>query len=111
MHFKKRANSAEEPLTGSLIYIRMERQRSRSRSPLTLYPPLRWRPTPHHRRQSPAKQLKTRRKHAILALGSDLPPALKTFKAMRFPKDLRQVLKRVGVKRPTALQMQALPAM
>jgi len=46
-----------------------------------------------------------------LALGSDLPPALKTFKAMRFPKDLRQVLKRVGVKRPTALQMQALPAM
>jgi ATP-dependent RNA helicase DDX41 len=40
--------------------------------------------------------------------GDDIPPPLKRFQDMKFPKPILQVLEKKGIKRPTPIQMQGL---
>lgn len=45
----------------------------------------------------------------ILAEGEDIPPPLKTFKEMKFPKPVLVALERRGIKKPTPIQVQGIP--
>eukprot|EP00172_Hildenbrandia_rubra_P004353 Plantae.Rhodophyta-Hildenbrandia_rubra.ctg8617.p2 GENE.Plantae.Rhodophyta-Hildenbrandia_rubra.ctg8617~~Plantae.Rhodophyta-Hildenbrandia_rubra.ctg8617.p2 ORF type:complete len:625 (-),score=123.52 Plantae.Rhodophyta-Hildenbrandia_rubra.ctg8617:395-2269(-) len=48
--------------------------------------------------------------HKILVEGEKVPPPCVTFKEMKLPKILYEHLKRKGIKKPTPIQMQGLPA-
>jgi ATP-dependent RNA helicase DDX41 len=45
----------------------------------------------------------------ILAEGEGIPPPLKTFKDMKFPKPILVALERRGIKSPTPIQVQGIP--
>jgi ATP-dependent RNA helicase DDX41 len=45
----------------------------------------------------------------ILAEGEEIPPPLKTFKDMKFPKPILLGLSRRGIKKPTPIQVQGIP--
>jgi ATP-dependent RNA helicase DDX41 len=48
-------------------------------------------------------------KRHIEAEGEDIPPPIKTFVEMKFPKPILRALRKRGIKRPTPIQMQGLP--
>lgn len=50
-----------------------------------------------------------RHKMKILAEGENIPPPLKTFKDMKFPKPIILGLDRKGIKKPTPIQVQGIP--
>lgn len=50
-----------------------------------------------------------RQRLKILAEGEDIPPPLKTFKDMKFPKPILIALSRRGIKKPTPIQIQGIP--
>lgn len=50
-----------------------------------------------------------RHKMKILAEGENIPPPLKTFKDMKFPKPILLGLDRRGIKKPTPIQVQGIP--
>lgn len=82
----------------------MKRSRSRSRSPIHLWTI----PSKYSNLSDSVLQTK-REKRGILAVGSDIPPLIKSFKKMRFPAEVRKGLKKLHIRKPTNLQMQALP--
>lgn len=51
-----------------------------------------------------------RQKLQILAEGEEIPPPLKSFRDMKFPKPILIGLERRGIKRPTPIQVQGIPA-
>ncbi len=51
---------------------------------------------------------KTRKKWHILVEGEDIPPPVKNFTDMGFPKSILDVLRAKNVRRPTPIQMQGL---
>ncbi|KAK3751354.1 hypothetical protein QZH41_009312, partial [Actinostola sp. cb2023] len=53
---------------------------------------------------------KVRKKWHILVEGSDIPPPIKTFKEMKFPRVIINALKKKGIVHPTPIQIQGLPA-
>ncbi|OTF73129.1 ATP-dependent RNA helicase abstrakt-like protein, partial [Euroglyphus maynei] len=53
---------------------------------------------------------KIRQKYRISAEGESLPPIIKSFRAMKFPKSLLSSLKKQNIKKPSPIQMQGLPA-
>ncbi|CAD7935522.1 unnamed protein product [Amoebophrya sp. A120] len=69
-----------------------------------------WRPLAKHRLQSEAENEKLREMFMFEAAGADLPPPLKKFEYMRFPKGLVDALVAKGIKKPTQIQMQGIPA-
>lgn len=52
---------------------------------------------------------KTRKEWHMEVEGFDIPPPLKRFKDMKFPKPLLEALEEKKIKRPTPIQMQGLP--
>lgn len=52
---------------------------------------------------------KTRKEWHMEVEGFDIPPPLKRFKDMKFPKPLLEALEEKNIKRPTPIQMQGLP--
>lgn len=50
-----------------------------------------------------------RHKLKILAEGENIPPPLKTFRDMKFPKPILLGLDRRGIKKPTPIQVQGIP--
>jgi ATP-dependent RNA helicase DDX41 len=52
---------------------------------------------------------KTRKEWHMEVEGFDVPPPLKRFKDMKFPKPLLEALEEKNIKRPTPIQMQGLP--
>ena len=52
---------------------------------------------------------KTRKEWHMEVEGFDIPPPLKRFKDMKFPKPLLDALEEKNIKRPTPIQMQGLP--
>lgn len=50
-----------------------------------------------------------RQKLKILAEGELIPPPLKSFKEMKFPKPILVALDRKGIKKPTPIQVQGIP--
>jgi ATP-dependent RNA helicase DDX41 len=71
--------------------------------------PSSWRPPRHIRQLPESKNEATRKKYAIIVEGDDLPPPIKKFEDMRFPKGLVEGLFSKGIKRPTPIQVQGLP--
>ena len=53
---------------------------------------------------------KIREKYRVLVDGEQLVPPIETFKEMLFPKAILKALKRKGIKTPTPIQMQGIPA-
>ncbi|XP_048585358.1 probable ATP-dependent RNA helicase DDX41 isoform X2 [Nematostella vectensis] len=51
-----------------------------------------------------------RKKWHILVEGDDIPPPVKTFKEMKFPRPILAALKKKGITHPTPIQVQGLPA-
>lgn len=52
---------------------------------------------------------RVRNKLRILVEGDDIPPPIKTFKDMKFPKSLLYALEKRGIVKPTPIQIQGLP--
>lgn len=71
--------------------------------------PSSWRPPKHIRNQPERKHEGIRKKYAIIVDGEDIPPPIKKFEDMRFPKALLEGLFSKGIRRPTPIQVQGLP--
>lgn len=56
------------------------------------------------------KHEELRKKHHILVEGEDLPPPIKYFREMKFPRTLIHALKHKGIVKPTPIQIQGIPA-
>lgn len=50
-----------------------------------------------------------RRKLSILVEGENVPPPIRTFKEMKFPKSILAGLDKKGIKKPTPIQVQGIP--
>ncbi|KAK3094912.1 hypothetical protein FSP39_007818 [Pinctada imbricata] len=68
-----------------------------------------WRPPRYIRSMPEATLEKVRKKYHILVEGEELPPPIKTFKEMKFPKSILHGLKKKGIVNPTPIQIQGLP--
>ncbi|KHJ47118.1 DEAD/DEAH box helicase [Trichuris suis] len=68
-----------------------------------------WRPPAYLKRVSEETLDKFRRRYGILAEGDHVPPPLRTFKEMKFPRPVISALRNKGIKKPTPIQMQGLP--
>jgi ATP-dependent RNA helicase DDX41 len=68
-----------------------------------------WTPPAKIRKMSPEKINEIRKNWHIIIEGDDVPPPIKSFKDMRFPKPLLDYLKNKGIKKPTPIQVQGLP--
>ncbi|KAL5021484.1 hypothetical protein ScPMuIL_000639 [Solemya velum] len=69
-----------------------------------------WRP-PQYIMDMPEKRHENvRKKWHILVEGDSIPPPIKTFKEMKFPKALLSGLKKKGITNPTPIQIQGIPA-
>jgi ATP-dependent RNA helicase DDX41 len=60
-------------------------------------------------KQGPEVWEQTRKEWHMEVEGSDVPPPMKRFKDMKFPKPLLDALEEKKIKRPTPIQMQGLP--
>ena len=69
----------------------------------------RWRPPKYIRSRPEEKHEKVRAKWHILTEGEDLPPPIKSFRAMKFPQPILAALKKKGITHPTPIQIQGLP--
>ena len=70
-----------------------------------------WR-APRYIREAPESQHeRIRKKWHILTEGEDVPPPIKTFHEMKFPQPILDALKKKGIIKPTAIQVQGLPTM
>ena len=68
-----------------------------------------WRPPRHLRETTEEERDRLRKKWHIIVEGEDIPPPIKDFKDMRFPKPTLDLLKSKGIERPTPIQVQGLP--
>lgn len=69
-----------------------------------------WKPPSHIRNMPLAEQDAIRKKWHIIVEGEDIPPPVRKFKDMRFPQAIIDLLAGKGIKRPTPIQIQGLPA-
>ena len=72
--------------------------------------PTTWRPPPHIRALDERAHQETRDKWHILVEGEDIPPPIKSFREMRFPEPVIEALKAKGIRKPTPIQIQGIPA-
>ena len=68
-----------------------------------------WKPPRYIRQYPRAKMEKIRKQYHILVDGDDIPPPIKTFKEMKFPRSILNAMKRKGIKNPTPIQIQGIP--
>lgn len=68
-----------------------------------------WRPPRCILKLSESYHEKVRKKRHILVEGEELPPPIKTFKEMKFPKAILSGLKKKRIVTPTPIQIQGLP--
>ncbi|EFJ32576.1 hypothetical protein SELMODRAFT_230807 [Selaginella moellendorffii] len=69
-----------------------------------------WTPPLHVSEMSAVEIEAIRNKLHILVEGEDVPPPIRSFKDMGLPKSVLRKLKEKGVKHPTPIQVQGLPA-
>ncbi|XP_063545169.1 ATP-dependent RNA helicase abstrakt isoform X1 [Cydia strobilella] len=58
----------------------------------------------------PERHDRVRDQLMILVEGEDVPPPIKTFRHMKFPKGILRGLEEKGIKKPTPIQVQGIPA-
>lgn len=68
-----------------------------------------WTPPKHYLALPEFKLEEIRRKHRILVEGENIPPPIKSFKEMKFPKPILAALDKKGIKNPTPIQLQGIP--
>jgi ATP-dependent RNA helicase DDX41 len=68
-----------------------------------------WRPPRYLAAMPRAKCDALRKKWHIIAEGEDVPPPIKSFQEMKFPKPIISVLRKRGIASPTPIQIQGLP--
>ncbi|CAA7055668.1 unnamed protein product [Microthlaspi erraticum] len=71
--------------------------------------PTGWKPPLHVRRMSDKQRDLIRKQSHIIVDGEDVPPPVKSFKDMKFPKPVLDKLKEKGIVKPTPIQVQGLP--
>lgn len=69
-----------------------------------------WKPPLKYRLMSEAEHQALREKFYIICSGHHLPPPIPSFADMKFPPAILRVLEERGIKKPTPIQMQGLPA-
>ncbi|VDI35024.1 ATP-dependent RNA helicase DDX41 [Mytilus galloprovincialis] len=69
-----------------------------------------WTPPKYILHKSEHKHEELRKKHHILVEGEDLPPPIKSFKEMKFPRAILNAMKHKGITKPTPIQIQGIPA-
>lgn len=69
-----------------------------------------WKPPRYILEFTEERHVKVRKRFCILAEGVDIPPPIKTFKEMKFPRSILSCLKAKGILKPTPIQMQGIPA-
>ncbi|CAB4039999.1 probable ATP-dependent RNA helicase DDX41, partial [Paramuricea clavata] len=69
-----------------------------------------WRPPRYFQNMPESKFERIRKKWHILVEGEDIPPPIKHFKEMKFPRAIINALKRTKIHRPTPIQVQGIPA-
>ena len=68
-----------------------------------------WKAPAHIRVLTEEEQDDVRNKWHIIVEGVDVPPPIKTFREMKFPRPIIDELTRKGIARPTPIQIQGLP--
>lgn len=68
-----------------------------------------WRPPRYIREASDSRHERIRKKWHILTEGDDIPPPVKMFKEMKFPRAILDALKKKGITKPTPIQVQGIP--
>ncbi|CAG8454707.1 10810_t:CDS:10 [Paraglomus brasilianum] len=68
-----------------------------------------WRPPRYILEKSEKDHDNVRQKFHIYVDGEDIPPPIKDFKNMKFPRSILDFLKSKGIRRPTPIQLQGLP--
>lgn len=68
-----------------------------------------WKPPLHIRRMSNKQRDLIRKQLHIIVKGEDIPPPIKSFKDMKFPRPILDKLKEKGIMQPTPIQAQGLP--
>ena len=69
-----------------------------------------WRPPKYILSMPEERHERVRKKLHILTEGDNLPPPVKTFREMKFPKAILTALKKKGITQPTPIQIQGIPA-
>eukprot|EP00388_Colpodella_angusta_P003982 GDKJ01013608.1.p1 GENE.GDKJ01013608.1~~GDKJ01013608.1.p1 ORF type:complete len:792 (+),score=124.89 GDKJ01013608.1:39-2414(+) len=87
--------SAKERISGKIYTDRMKAS---------------WQPPFPYNRMSENEKKETRDKYLIEVQGNDCPPCIPSFSDMRLPRGILNELKKSKIDKPTAIQMQALPA-
>jgi ATP-dependent RNA helicase DDX41 len=68
-----------------------------------------WKPPHYILAMSEARHNRVRKKLCILVEGEDVPPPIKSFAQMKFPRGILGGLERKGIVRPTPIQVQGIP--
>lgn len=68
-----------------------------------------WTPPRHILALPQTKLEEIRRKHRILVEGEAIPPPIRSFSEMKFPKSIMSGLDKKGIKKPTPIQVQGIP--
>ncbi|XP_049884152.1 ATP-dependent RNA helicase abstrakt [Pectinophora gossypiella] len=69
-----------------------------------------WRPPRCIMELPPERHERVRQKLRILVEGEDVPPPIRTFHHMKLPKGILQGLQARGIRQPTPIQVQGIPA-
>lgn len=68
-----------------------------------------WKPPHYILAMSETRHNRVRKKLCILVEGEDVPPPIKSFAQMKFPRGILTGLERKGIVRPTPIQVQGIP--
>ncbi|XP_042870882.1 ATP-dependent RNA helicase abstrakt-like [Penaeus japonicus] len=69
-----------------------------------------WRPPRRILLMDEKRHERVRRKYKILVEGDEVPPPLKSFADMKFPRCIIKALQKRGIEKPSPIQMQGIPA-
>lgn len=68
-----------------------------------------WTPPKHIMDKDQERHERVRKKYCILVEGEGIPPPIKHFDEMKFPKVLIKSLNKKGIVKPSPIQIQGLP--
>lgn len=70
-----------------------------------------WKPPLRIRQRREEKNQMLREKYRIICQGRHIPPPISSFKDMKFPAAILDILEKKGIQKPTPIQLQGLPVL
>lgn len=70
-----------------------------------------WKPPLRIRQRREEKNQMLREKYRIICQGHNIPPPISSFKDMKFPRAILDILEKKGIQKPTPIQLQGLPVL